>query len=180
MPLTESYLQFKRSERECLLCGRLLTDIPRHPSILKLSEKEEAIRQDFCIECWQKMEHREYFSFWVTRRLQEGQSPEQRKLAKSERNEALWSLFSALFSRQSEELAAQLFLLAHLLMKYRVLTYVGPTESGELQFFHPPTQETYRITDLPLDSVSFIDIKKQVDDQILEYAPKKNDEAAPE
>lgn len=173
MSLTESYLQFKRPERECLLCGRLLTDVRRHPSILKLSEKEEAIRQDFCVECWQKMEHREYFSFWVTRRIQEGQTAEQRKLAKAERNEALWALFNALYSRQNEELAAQLFLLAHLLMKYRVLTYVGPAETGELQFSHGPTQETYRIPDMPLDSVSFIDIKKQVDEQVHQYAPKK-------
>ncbi|MBI5155023.1 hypothetical protein HZA57_07280 [Candidatus Poribacteria bacterium] len=175
--MNESYLQFRRPDRECLLCGTLLTEISRHPSVLKISEKDEAIREDFCPKCWAQLEHREYFSYWVTRRIQSGPSPEERRLAKSERNEALWALFNALYSRKSEELAPQLFLLAHLLMKYRVLAYLGPAEDGQLRFYHQATQETYLIGDLPLDQVSFVEVKEQVDGQLHEYAPSRESPA---
>jgi len=158
----DSYLQFRRADRECLLCGTSLPDVGKHPSILKFGEKAETIRQDFCPKCWGQMEHREYFSYWLTRRLNEGPSPEERKLVKAERNERLWALFNALYAERSEELAPHLFLLAHLLMKYRVLAFQG-REGDELRFLHAPSQETYRIADLPLSAVSFIDVKEEID-----------------
>ncbi len=120
------------------------------------------------------MGHKDYFCYWITRRYQEGPSPEARKLAKAERNEALWALFNALYSRQDAELAPHLFLLAHLLMKYRILTFAGQGNPGELKFFHQPTQETYLVPDLPLDAVSFVNIKEQLDGQLHEYAPSKD------
>lgn len=176
---TESYLQFRRPDRECLLCGTLLAQEGKHPSILKLSQKEEAIRQDFCARCWENLEKRDYFSYWLTKRIQEGPSAEERRLARSERNEALWALFNALYAQKNPDLDAQLFLLAHLLMKYRVIHFTGTNEDGELLFLHKPTQESYTIQDLPLEEISFTDVKSAIDERLQEYAPGKADEAAP-
>lgn len=179
MPLAnDSYLQFKRAARNCLVCGVSLPELERHPSVLKLTALEEAVREDICPACWEKMGHREYFCYWITRRYQQGPSAEERKLERAERNEALWALFNALYSRESQdELAAQLFLLAHLLMKYRVLQYHGLAEDGRLRFFHPPTQESFLVPDMPLDAVSFVDVKAQLDKQVMDYAPALDDEA---
>lgn len=172
----DSYLQFRRPNKECLLCGTTLEVTGKHPTILRLGDKDEAIRQDFCPACWQRMEERDYFSFWVTKRILEGPTSTQRRLAKSERNEALWALFAALYARRSPELDPQLFLIAHLLMKYRVIAYQGVDEAGMLRFFHAGTQETYMIADLPLDAVSFVDAKEAIESSLHEFAPRKPEE----
>lgn len=174
----EGYLQFKRAARACLVCGTSLPELERHPTMLKMGSTDEAIRQDLCPQCWDKLDQKEYFSYWITRRYQQGPSPEDRRLAKAERNEALWALFNALYAREDRsQLAPQLFLLAHLLMKYRILAYKGPKDDGRLEFFHGPTQETFLIDDLPLESVSFVDVMGEIDGQLLEYAPAKNEKS---
>lgn len=178
-PMLDSYLQFKRPSRNCLVCGVSLPELERHPSILKLSPKEEAVREDICPKCWEQMGHREYFCYWITHRYQQGPTPEARKLEKSERNEALWALFNALYARdESEDLGPQLFLLAHLLMKYRILAYLGMAEDGRLHFFHSPTQENFFVPDVPLDSVSFVNVKEQLDSKVQEFAPGPGEESS--
>lgn len=168
----DSYLQFRRASRNCLLCGVSLPELERHPSVLKLGPTEEAIREDICPTCWGRMGEKSYFASWITRRYQEGPSPEERRLARAERNEALWALFNALYAlRESDDLAAQLFLLAHLLMKYRILAFKGVGEGGTLLFFHQPTQETFEIQDLPLDQVSFVEVNKAIEGRLHEFAP---------
>ncbi len=166
------YLRITRPGDECLLCHKPLNIDGRHPSYIELSEKEEVIRKDFCAECWQRLGEESYFSFWLTKRVN-APSAQERRLAKSERNEALWRLFAALYSSDSPDLAPQLFLLAHLLMKYRVLAYQGTTEEGRLLFQHPKLGETFEIEDIPLDSVDFVAIKQSLEDQAVDYAPSR-------
>ncbi len=174
----DSYLQFRRASRNCLVCGVSLPELQRHPSTLRLSEKEETIREDICPNCWEHMGERDYFGYWVTHRFQEGPSPEQRKLARSERNEALWALFNALYAlRESDDLAPQLFLVSHLLMKYRILQFREARGDGTLVFHHPQTQETFEIQDLPLEAVSFVDVKSEIESRLHEFAPKESDAA---
>ncbi|MBX3730597.1 MAG: hypothetical protein KF858_15585 [Candidatus Sumerlaeia bacterium] len=171
----EGYLQFKRAARACLVCGTSLPELERHPTILTLSPLDEAVRQDLCPTCWDRLDQKEYFSYWITRRYQQGPSAEDRRLARSERNEALWALFNALYARTDRaEYASQLFLLAHLLMKYRLMAYKGVAADGRLTFFHGPTQETYLIDDLPLASVSFVDAMTSIDGQLTQYAPARD------
>lgn len=173
----DSYLQFRRASRNCLVCGVSLPELERHPSILKLSATEEAIREDICPTCWDRLGEKQYFASWITRRYQEGPSPEERRLARAERNEALWALFNALYAlREADDLAAQLFLIAHLLMKYRILSFKGVGEGGTLLFFHQPTQETFEIQDLPLEEVSFVEVNKAIEGRLHEFAPKGESE----
>ncbi|CAN5381846.1 hypothetical protein BH09SUM1_BH09SUM1_03160 [soil metagenome] len=165
----DQYLKFSRPRNNCLLCSAALNVDGRHASLINLADKEEAVRKDFCPTCWAKMREEGYFSFWVTKRVNEP-SPEQRRLARSERNEALWRLFAALYESDSTELASQLFLLAHLLMKYKVLTF-GGAQDGKLRFIHPKLEETFLIQDVAVDSVDFVSVKNAVEQQALAYAP---------
>lgn len=170
----DTYLQFRRPGRSCLLCDKDLSPLDRHRSALKIdSAAAQAVREDMCPECWERLGEKAYFSFWITKRFQEGPSPEQRRLAKAERNEALWALFNALHAIRDEEVAPQLFLLAHLLMKYRVLQFTGrDAERATLRFLHAPTQESFEVDDLPLDSVSFVEVMQEVEGKLHQYAPE--------
>jgi hypothetical protein len=174
----DNYLHFSRARNTCLLCTAPLNVDGRHPSMIVLSEKEEAIRQDFCPSCWERMTEKGYFSYWVTKRLN-APSPEQRRLARGERNEALWRLFSALYATSNPDVAPQLFFLAHLLMRYKVLTYQG-LRDGKLQFFHAKLEESYQIEDLPFETIDFLSVKNEVESAALAYVPEPDsDQPAP-
>ncbi len=166
-----NYLKFKRSSRKCLLCDCSLDTLETHPSTIQLSKTEDAIRSDVCSQCWDKMDNKSYFSFWISRRFQESSTPEQRKLAKAERNEALWKLFLILYQdKEQEDYAAQLFLVTHLLMKYRILQFQERNGDDLLVFYHPPSAERYTVADVALDSVDFVDVKSKVDESVLQVA----------
>jgi len=165
----DNYLAVARPGNTCLLCSGPLNVAGKHPSLIQLTEKEEVVRKDFCPTCWSRLGEEQYFSFWVTKRAA-ALSPEQRRLQKSERNEALWRLFAALYSteetsEESADLAPQLFLLAHLLMKYRVLVYTGRTPERRLAFLHPKLGESFVIADLALDSADFVSMKGSLEQQ---------------
>ncbi len=163
----DSYLKFSRPGNKCLLCDNPLNVDGRHPSLIEVSDEEDDIvRKDFCHECWENLGKSDYFSFWVTRRITAA-SPEERRLAKSERNDALWRLFSALYADETSDFAPQLFLLSHLLMKYRVLQYKGINEDGSLNFVHQKLGESFKIPELPLDAVDFVSLKEDIEKQAV-------------
>ncbi|MDX1973819.1 MAG: hypothetical protein SFY68_14910 [Candidatus Sumerlaeia bacterium] len=166
-----NYLKFKRSSRRCLLCDCSLDALEKHPTTLDLPKNaDDAIRNDVCNACWNQMENKSYFSFWISKRFQEGPTPEQRRLAKAERNDALWKLFLILQQdRSAEDYAAQIFLVAHLLMKYRILQF-QERQGDDLVFYHSPTAERYTVRDVPIDSVDFVEIKSRVDKGVMQVA----------
>ncbi len=166
-PDRDQYLKFRRPHDECLLCGTSLPSAGRHPTVLEIGDREEAVRRDFCPACWEKAGNPGYFSFWVTKRIS-GPTAAERRLARHERNEAFWRLFLALQAAQSDEYRPQLFLLAHLLMRYRVMNFKGTNAQGELLFEAAPTGETYRIADVPESSAEFGAILKAVEEQAVQ------------
>lgn len=171
----EQYMKFSRPRNTCLLCMKPLNVDGRHQSQIALGDADEAVRKDFCLECWGSMGREEYFSFWVTTRVS-APSAEERRLAKSDRNEALWRLFAALYAAESRDLAPQLFLLAHLLMKYKVLIFVGVQPDGRLGFKAPKLDDLYFVEDVAIDSVDFSTVKASVEEQALAYVPKDGEE----
>ncbi|MEO8376070.1 MAG: hypothetical protein ABI579_00230 [Candidatus Sumerlaeota bacterium] len=174
----DQYLKFSRPHNSCLLCGKALNVDGRHPSLIQLSDKEDTIRQDFCSECWEKKQSGDYFSYWVTKRVN-SESPEQRRLNRAERNEALWRLFAALYeSKDAPELAPQLFLVAHLLMKYKVIVYGGKSPDGKLIFKQMKLGETYEVADVALDGVDFAKVNALVEEQALNFRPEPAGEEA--
>ncbi len=165
------YLHFRRPENNCLLCGEAIHGDGHHPSVIKYSATEDVIRNDFCPKCWEQMEDRQYFSFWVTKRI-EAPTAEERRLLRSERNEALWRLFSALYdSDRTQEVGPQLFLLAHLLMRFKVLIFKGQGEDGRLEFEHTKLELSFKVEDYPLDAVDFVKVKDEVEQKAIDFAP---------
>ncbi len=168
----DTYLAFTRPANTCLVCGTPLNVDGRHPTLLAISDKQEAIRRDFCPTCWNKVGDEEYFSFWVTKRVN-SVSAEERRLHRSERNEALWRLFAALYTSEThDDVDAQLFLLAHLLMRYRVLNFAGTDENGKLLFIHPKLGESFAIANLSLDEADFVSVKTDLEKQAVHYVPE--------
>ncbi len=171
-----AYLRVGRAGNACLLCNKPLNVDGRHPSVLEVKDAQDAIRKDFCPECWPRLADEGYFSFWVTRRVA-APSAKERRLARTERNEALWRLFAALYaSEDSSTLAPQLFFLAHLLMRYKVLTFQGLSQDGLLEFQHPRLGETFHIADVPLEEVDFSAVQKEIDEQAMSYAPEPREQ----
>lgn len=166
----QSYLKLKRAHENCLLCGKPLSGAKRHPSVLEVSERDEAIRRDFCADCWKSSTDQQYFGFWLTRRLETGPTARERRLARADRNEALWRLFAALHALENAEHAPQLFFLAHLLMRYKVLSFAGVAPDGMLLFEHAHVPDAFRIAEVPLDSVSFAEVRKSVEAQAAQLA----------
>jgi len=158
----EAYLKFNRAGNHCLLCGIPLNVNGAHPSLIELSAGDEAVRKDFCPTCWGAMGRAQYFSYWVTKRI-DAPSVAQRRLAKSERNEALWRLFSALHMAGNSELDAQLFLLAHLLLRYRVMVFLGVSADGRLRFQNPKFEEEFLIREIPANSADFAAMNKELE-----------------
>lgn len=175
-PTAASYLRVSRPQNMCLLCNKPLNVEGKHASLIEVSGREEVIRKDFCPECWQRIGEGGYFSFWITQRTQ-APTAKERRLAKAERNEALWRLFAALSATEAQQdLAPQLFFLAHLLLRYKVLNFVGITPEGRLRFIHPKLQEEFVIDDVDIEELDFVDIKNEVEQQALAYAPGEDEE----
>ncbi len=181
----DNYLQIGRPSNECALCGRALAEIGRHPSVIdepeektdrkskdkarnkdkeKDKESDPTPRRDFCPECWSKAKDLKYFSFWLARRTRPAPN---RKLAKAERNEVLWRLFSALTTRQEPETEPQRFLLAHLLMKYGVLRWQANSTDEEglacIVFEHTPTGEPYRVREHAMDEAALVQTLQEIE-----------------
>jgi len=172
----DQYLKIGRPRDTCLLCQSPLNVDGRHPSLLEMGDREEAVRKDFCAKCWGSMGEQGYFSFWVTKRVN-APSAAERRLARSERNDALWRLFAALYGQKDAavDLAPQLFLLAHLLLRYKVLQFAGVQE-GRLRFVHPKLEESFLIADVAIDQVDFSKIKAEVEEQALEFVGETDEE----
>lgn len=168
----ETYLRISKPSSQCLLCGvSFSAGAQQHPSLLELSPKEEVIRRDFCATCYEAKGKAEYFSYWLTKRVN-GPAPGERRLARSERNDALWRLFAALHGNDggASDSAMQIFFLAHLLLRYKVLAYVGRTADGRLEFRHPKLAESFLVQDLAVESIDAAGVKGFVDEQLHAYA----------
>lgn len=169
--LEREYLQHvHRPGRVCALCGVSLAEQKRHPSVLmEEATGDEIPRRDFCPQCWGRMTERTYFSYWFAQRL--APPAPNRRLAKAERNEALWRLFNALAAQQLQEHEPHLFLLAHLLMKYGVLKWkenrpeaeAGPGALGWVVFEHPQTGEEYKVRERPLNDTALERVITEID-----------------
>lgn len=177
----DQYLQVDRPGNQCVLCGQSLVEQGRHPSVLNegsTAEGDEKFqRTDFCSICWEKLPDRNYFSFWLAKRTR----PESnRRLAKSERNEILWRLFSALSTHPGPETHTQLFILAHLLMKYGLLRWRSNQSDAEgvnwIVFEHAPTGEECRVREIPLGDATLIQTLQEIENLVArEVNPELSD-----
>ena len=179
----EKYLNIKRPEKKCLLCGKSLVETVKHPSILK-EDEETPLRKDFCPECWEKCRDKEYFSYWLTRRIQPDKG---KKISKKERNNILLRLFENLYAKEETKDSYVLFFLVHLLMRYKVFSWYGSEkEAGDPEKGIPPktylvfenkdTGEKIRIPDREIDAEKTAETKKEIDHYLMENLPEYDEE----
>ena len=124
----------QRPLNNCLLCGADIIDQEKHPSLIDKSD-EDTIRKDYCFNCWEKIENKKYFSFWVAKRIKPGPD---RRTTRAERNRSLLQLFLSLYNSDQQRFRSHLFILSHLLMRYQVFKwketkFVEKTEQDESQ-----------------------------------------------
>ena len=169
----EQYFNIKRPEKSCLLCGCSLLDAEKHPSIL-VHGGDEPLRKDFCPKCWERLQDREYFSYWITKRLKPASD---RRLTRKERNDLLLRMFESLYQQNDEKNATMLFYLAHLLMRYKIFNWKGmrsmPADTEKnlperttLIFENKQTGEEIQVSDQIPDGEKISVAKKEIDDYL--------------
>jgi hypothetical protein len=177
----DQYLNITRPGKNCLLCGKSLVEIQKHPSILS---EEEAVRRDFCHECWEQYKDKSYFSYWITKRIL---PDSKQRLSRKERNDLLLRLFESLHRVLDESNAYMLFYLAHLLMRYKVFNWKGTdVEPGEgesgigdktfLIFENKYTGEEIRILDQSLDGEKVSLSQKEIEEYLNQNLPEEKSE----
>ena len=136
-------IKIEKSSNYCLSCNKLLTDEDRHTSILVKEESKETgfERKDYCNDCWKKIQDKNYYLFWIKKRIK---IKKDKNISKKERNQIILSYFNYLQSKDKEtilkdEAIAQeqdiesvnqtidykyhLYFISHLLMKYGVFKW---------------------------------------------------------
>ncbi len=176
----EKYLNVARPHKTCLLCGRSLAGVDKHPSILTKWE-DEAVRKDYCPQCWEKLTSKDYFCYWITKRLQPAPN---KQLSKKERNNLLLRLFESLYETADESRAYTLFFLAHLLMRYKVFKWKGTREIAAdpdstrptqtlLIFENKLTGEEIQLPDQSLEGEKLAEVKKEIDEYLQTNLPEE-------
>lgn len=136
-------LKIESASNYCLSCNKLLTEEDHHPSILKEEESKETgyERKDYCSNCWKKIQDKNYYLFWIKKRIK---IKKDKTISKKERNQIILSYFNYLQSKDKEiilkdeaipqeqdiesvnqtiDYKYHLYFISHLLMKYGVFKW---------------------------------------------------------
>jgi len=148
----------------CVICGKCLASLGKHPSVLKLSDQGVPERRDVCRECWETVADKDFYSFWVTQR--EAPKPDLRRTRQQQRA-ALMRLFEQFHASGDPQFRPHVYLLAHLLMKHRQLVWEGEAraDGGEpiVLFRHPVTGDLLRVAGVSLDDERLVAVKREID-----------------
>lgn len=157
------YFDIGKPENTCAICGGSLPAEGQHPSALT-ELYPEPIRKDYCLTCWKQLRDKQFFSHWLTKRIA---PPADQKINRQARNDMLLRLFTALYYQHDPANATQLYLLAHLLMRYKVFKWVEtrPTDAGEdsLVFEDSRTGEEVFVAPIDLTDEGIAEAKKAID-----------------
>lgn len=162
MTAKEPEFEIEKPGDHCLLCAKSLTDQEKHPSILT-SEENKQIRKDYCAECWRKLRDRNYFCFWVAKRLKPTPSKSE---GKRKVKTMLYNLFKSLSAQSSPDYSAHLFVLAHLLMKLKVFKWLetlkDSSETQTLRFYDTVADHEVHVHVPPITDDQLSTLKNQI------------------
>lgn len=169
----ETLLSIGRPQRHCMNCKGPLDEIERHPSALKSEGERPVARYDFCPTCWEQLKDDAYDSFWLTRR--EVKARRMPKLTRRDRNMALRALFESLWDRRdSEDVDAPLYLLAHLLMKWKGLIWreneIDAAGRGHVIFEDPASGERISVAEVEIPDQKLVEIQQEIEDFMRQFA----------
>ncbi len=170
----EQLLALERPQPLCAECGKPIEELDKHPTRLRVAE-DQPKRGDFCPECWEFIKNEAYDSYWLTKR----QKKERRlpKLSRREKAVAARALFESLWERRDmEEVDADLYFLAHMLMKWGGLKWKreATDEKGReiIVFENPTTGDTIEIPTVHMDETLVDQIKERLESHLREHAPE--------
>lgn len=170
----EQLLALERPQSHCAECNRVIEDLEKHPTRLLIAE-DQPKRGDYCPECWEFIKGESYDSYWMTRRpRREKRLP---KLSRREKAVAARALFESLWEqRDREDVDADLYFLAHLLMKWGGLKWKRESSDesgGELIIFENPiTGDTIEIKSVKMTEDYINQIKERLENFLREHAPE--------
>lgn len=170
----EQILAIERPAPTCAECNRPIEDLDRHPTRLKIQLDDQTKRGDYCPECWEFIKSEAYDSYWVTKReKRERRLP---KLSRREKAIAARALFESLWDqRDREDVDADLYMLAHLLMKWGGLKWKADTTDEEgreiIVFENPLSGDRIEIRSVPMADEQAEFIKQRLEGYLREHAP---------
>jgi hypothetical protein len=158
------YTAIPGPERQCVVCGRDLATIAKHPSVLNVGDQGNPERRDICGECWEKGADRDCFSFWLTQR--EPPKPDTRQ-TRAQHRLSLMRLFEQFRASGDARFKVHIYVLAHILMKHRQLLWEGSEtdDAGveQIRFRNPATDETVRVPEIHVDDEAMLAVKREID-----------------
>ena len=146
--------EINRPAEKCVMCGKPIIGMTKHPTTLHADDSQNALlRNDYCETCWEKVKEKDYFSYWVTRRVPRS-GKEERQKKETARQTAI-RLFEQMMQSEDEDRTARLYILAHLLLRFRIFKWKGSEINGEtgqaqLVFERATTREEVKIPDMRL------------------------------
>ncbi len=177
----ETFLSIGRPQRRCMNCDAPIDMIERHPSVLRPAAGRSFERFDYCPTCWEQLKDDAYESFWMTRRdTTPRKAP---KMSRREKSMALRALFESLWDRrEAEDVGPEIYLLAHLLMKWGGLKWRenGADAAGRPASCSrtPPAATRSKIAEVEVADERLNEIQQTIDNFLAEYTneDQTNDE----
>lgn len=168
----DNIYKITKAVNNCLKCGSSIKETDRHPSMLVESE-DEILRKDYCANCWSEVIKDKMFSFWISKRYK---PPEDKRLIKKTRNENLINLFYTFADKDKDYFKFHLYVLAHLLMKYKVFLWDKETIDNEgkgfLNFKDTLNATDISISDIDEESEDLVKANKEVEDLLSGKIPE--------
>ena len=158
------YTTIPAPERQCVMCGRDLMTIAKHPSVLNVTDQGDPTRRDVCAECWEKAAEHEVFSFWLTQR--EMPKPDMKK-TRAQQRMSLAKLFEQFHASGDERFKVHVYVLAHLLMKQRQLVWEGSEKDDNgvevIRFKNAYTGDVFLVPEMQADDDAMVAVKREID-----------------
>lgn len=140
--------EINRPGETCLMCGKSLDQIERHRSALSTDEENQVLlRYDYCSECWETVKEQPFFSKWITRRVIKNTETE--RAQRQNLREGACRIFQETLQSDTLNRSARLYILAHLLLRLRVLKWLGHEileETGEQVLVFEDIKSHERVT----------------------------------
>ncbi len=117
-----------RGSHVCSLCEKSFPEEEVYLSAL-YDENNEFLRRDFCVECWDKRENENSFSYWKTKI---SKKPE--KVEKYAKVDVFYDLFSKLENEKEPSRVNFRYVLSLFLMRKKVLKLISSHKSDENEY----------------------------------------------